>query len=157
MPPDINSAISDAIVMTTPPDSWVASMAAMIGTNAPVAKAANDATAACIGLASVESSMPSSSRACAHWVFLWSCLATCIIGFSLSPRCLYIQASSSGSSSGVWLWSVFLWLCRSARVALWELTDTYSPAAIDNAPAIIPANPAVKIAAWFWLAASTEH
>jgi len=45
-------------------------------------------------------------------------------------------------SGGVGLQLALLQLEVRLSVSRWELTDTYSPAAIDNAPAAIPAMPA---------------
>ena len=40
-------------------------------------------------------------------------------------------------------------------MSAWELTDTYSPAAIDMAPATSPATPATTTALWVASAAAT--
>src|ERR1035437_4273626 len=57
-----------------------------------------------------------------------------------------MAASSVLSSSGVSASSRFSLASRACSLSRWLLTDTYSPSAIDTAPATRPAIPAVKIA-----------
>src|SRR5664280_1847406 len=57
-----------------------------------------------------------------------------------------MAASSVLSSSGVSASSRFSLASRACSLSRWLLTDTYSPSAIDTAPATRPAIPAVRIA-----------
>lgn len=41
----------------------------------------------------------------------------------------------------------------ASSASRWELTDTYSPTAIEAAPATMPANPVIKMVSWDMFAA----
>ena len=74
---------------------------------------------------------------------------------TLRPFASYRAASSSNSAAGS---SRSSWrsLCNSAfSVSRWVLTETYSPNAIDTAPATRPALPAVNTGARSTVAAAT--
>ncbi|MPN55070.1 hypothetical protein SDC9_202749 [bioreactor metagenome] len=66
-----------------------------------------------------------------------------------------MSASSSNSTSGISI-NAFCSLAKSDfSISPWELTDTYSPAAIDIAPAIAPAKAAKTMGVRDALAAAT--
>ena len=108
---------------------------------APMANAAADASAACIGRARVPSDRPSSSRAwapSASWAISSSATsaarlraeATRLVDTGQLGELALRELASSARSRA-----------RSARsVSAWELTETYSPAAIESAPATRPAS-----------------
>lgn len=111
----------------------------------PAAKAIAEARAACSGRARACSVMPSSSRACAP-------SASCALNASATarargsdrPRARCKATSSSNSPTGSSA-SSRRSRCRSAASAsARELTETYSPAAIEKAPATKAAIPAVS-------------
>jgi hypothetical protein len=112
------------------------------GAAAPTEKVAADASAACTGRAVLISEIPSSSRAWAPSAsFAISWRATWCANPTSRPRATYILASSSCSACRLPASSCFS-RDRSARsVSDCELTETYSPAAIDIAPATNPATP----------------
>ncbi|MNS08433.1 hypothetical protein D3C72_398940 [compost metagenome] len=117
------------------------------GRAAPAEKVTAEVIAAWMGRAAVISDMPSSSRAWApraSWAII--CFATVVARSGVTPRAAYIPASSRTSAS----WSPASSDVSRARSAFsvsdWELTETYSPAAIDMAPAARPATPAIRTA-----------
>ena len=83
-----------------------------------------------------------------------SSFATSNANGSLNPRCSYIFANSSNSPFGSSISSCFSLSKSAFSVSLCELTETYSPAAIDNAPAVIEAIPAKIIVEWLFVAAA---
>jgi len=126
------------------------------GSEAPTVKVPAEYNAAWIGRALTFSEIPISSLACAASASrAISCSATCLARTGSRPLCSYIVASSSFSNSTSYS-SDFFSSARSAfSVSDCELTDTYSPAAIDIAPATKPAAPARKMPSWAVLAAAT--
>lgn len=122
----------------------------------PTIKEAADAMEACKGFAREISLIPNSSRACASKALLAvSCFATSMAISLVSPLFSYILASSVNSISGVFTSSFFSLFKSAVSTSSCELTETYSPAAIDNAPATTPANVASMIGSRDTLAAAT--
>src|SRR6478609_4649320 len=112
------------------------------GTDAPTTKARKLAPAACHGLVRSSGSNPSSTSACARSAsFAVSCSATCLASAGSMPLAWYSPASSSSSSSGVSASSRRSLSSTARSVSRWVDTETYSPAAIDMAPAIMPIRP----------------
>ena len=123
---------------------------------APAENMAADVSAACTGRAVVISDMPSSSRAwAAKASFAMSCWATC----RASPRFDATLDVDFGKlielSLGAFLNSLRSRARSACSVSDCELTDTYSPAAIDMAPATSPATPAIKTSLCFADGAAT--
>ena len=67
----------------------------------------------------------------------------------------YRAVSSVSSASGEAASSRFSCLICARSLSRWLETDTYSPSAIDTAPATSPANPAVKMGPRFVVAPAT--
>ena len=124
-----------------------ATQAIISGNAAPIVKVAADESAAWTGRALALSVIPISSRACVpNASCRISCSATMLAKPGSSPRYSYIIASSSFSSS-TFSASDFLSSSRPAfSVSDCELADTYSPAAMDIAPATNPARPDRRMA-----------
>jgi len=111
---------------------------------APTANDAIEAPAATTGEGSSPGSTPSSSSACTASA-LSGCAeisaAACRAVAALTPRARSMVASSACSKTGLFSSS-----SRSLFTSAWtssfcEETDTYSPAAIEHAPAARPARP----------------
>src|ERR1700730_13431919 len=125
-----------------------ARIATRSGRAAPAAKLSAETKAACTGRAMVACLNPNSSR---RWVSrgltALSRSATARARGRSSPRRTYSSVSSSTSRLGSRSSSVDSSLMSASSASRCELTETYSPAAIDIEPATSPANPATRTAA----------
>src|SRR6478609_3474363 len=116
------------------------------GTSAPTTKASRLASAACHGLVSASGFSPSSASACAlSGSRSVSSFATWRARSALIPFASYRPASSASSSSGVSCNSRRSRASAARSVSRWVDTETYSPDAIDIAPATSPTNPDTTI------------
>jgi hypothetical protein len=109
-----------------------------------MANEASDAPAATSGEGSSLGSMPSSSRACTASAFsgcseisaaAWRAVA------GRTPRARSMAASSACSAAAFCSSSSRSLSTSDWMSSFWEETDTYSPAAIEKAPAARPARP----------------
>ena len=101
-------------------------------------------------------SIPSSTSRWARRTSLRpSSTATVSDVWALSPRCRSSSTNSACSSSGDSSSSRRSLSTRARSVSRWVLTDTYSPSAMDTAPATRPAMPAVAISLVSGVAAAT--
>src|SRR5689334_17440802 len=115
------------------------------GSTAPRVNASAEAPAACHGLVSSSGSMDSSASR-------WAASASCSVSSRATVRAVsgrrpfasYSAASSASSISGSSRSSRFSVASWASSESRWLDTDTYSPRAIDTAPATRPAMPAVN-------------
>jgi hypothetical protein len=87
----------------------------------------------------------SASRWAARAPWLVSSVATVRAVAADRPLASYRAVSSVSSASGLAASSPFSCLICARSLSRWLETDTYSPSAIDTAPATSPARPAVKM------------
>ncbi len=115
------------------------------GTRAPTAKLPNEEAAAAGGDPIEPGLTPSSSRVCtssASSGSLARAVATSSAAPTGTPRETYSATSSLCSDSG-WRRSSSRSMATSRWISsFWALIETYSPAAMENAPATSPARPA---------------
>jgi hypothetical protein len=138
-----DSTVTQRLIIVSGTSAAVAS-----GSAAPTAKVRAEAPAATSGFASVCSEIPSSSRTCAPSASLaCSAAATSAASSGGTPRRSYMPASARSSSSGSAAISAASRVMSAFSVSAWLLTETYSPAAIDSAPAASPAIPAISTSA----------
>ena len=111
---------------------------------APTANEASEAPAATTGEGSSPGSTPSSSSACTASAlsgFAEISAAACRAVAALTPRARSMVASSACSKTGLFSSSSRSLLTSAWTSSFCEETDTYSPAAIEHAPAARPARP----------------
>src|SRR5664279_1178099 len=111
---------------------------------APTAKARKDDSAAVQPDGRSSGLTPNSSLACTrqacsgladNWV------ATRAASSGSRPRARYMAASSASSAAGERCSSAFSTAISASVSSAWEVTETYSPVAMEKAPATRPANP----------------
>src|SRR5690606_38025080 len=150
------SAITTASAVTGTATSSGAARMAISGITAPSTKDSIEANAACQGLVSSSGSMPSWYRACAASE---SRSLNCTATLRASSRSIPCSCTRSVSSSIPRCGSSSSSACLSASSARsesrWLDTETYSPTAMDIAPAMIPATPAVSSATSSMVAPAT--
>src|SRR5258708_16979607 len=140
------SATSTATKVTGTRQAAGGARIATSGRSAPMVNDAAEAIAACRGLVRSLGSMPSSTST-------WAANASCLVSSSATVRAVradrpfarYRAASSASSCSGASASSRRSLSSIALSVSRWLLTDTYSPNAIEIAPATSPATPAVRI------------
>lgn len=124
----------------------VGNMIAISGIVAPDVYDNAEANTECQGFVKCWGSMFSSIAECASKASVdVSSFATASAVSGFRPLFLYNVASSFSSYCGLSRSSRFSLCNKACSLSLSALTEMYSPAAIDIAPAAIPANPAVRI------------
>jgi hypothetical protein len=117
----------------------------MSGSSDPTVKAIAEAPPACRGLVNESGPICNSMSACAAKAsFAVSSSATSRAVPTVKPFAVYIAVSASNSRSGNRASSVRSFASSARSASRWLLTDTYSPKAMDTAPATTPATPAVR-------------
>ena len=117
-----------------------------MGSRAPEVNDSAEAMAAWTGLGISAGSMcNSASRWAASGSRAVSSAATVRAVAAERPLASYSAVSSVSSASGVLASSRFSCVISARSLSRWLDTETYSPSAIDTAPATNPASPAVKM------------
>ena len=114
------------------------------GMSAPTANVTSDAAAAVYGEGSSRWSTPSSSRTCTSRAWSgWAeiCAATLSASSGSTPCLRNVAASSRRSESGLCSSSWRSLRTSASTSSFCEETETYSPVAMENAPAASPASP----------------